>query len=420
MVTAIVIFGIAYLLIASGRIPNALIAVLGAMLMLFLSVVSEEEALAHIDLEVILLLAGMMSLADVIGRTGAFDWMALRSAQLVRGNGFWLLCLMAMLTGVSSAFLDNVTVVVLTVPITISLCRSLQLNPVPFLLAQVFASNIGGTATVVGDPPNIIIASAADIGFVEFMVNVAPVSILCMFVLLPLLYLWFRKDVTSPEASRREIMERRPGETIRDRGLLVKSSIVFSIVVVGFLTHDLLDVRPAFIAVAGAGVLVLISRIDPADVLHRVEWATLAFFTGLFIMVGALVETGVTDEIQEWMVGVAGGNERNLAFMLVWFGGIASAIVDNIPFTATMVPVVKDLPGITDSGGHPLWWSLALGADFGGNATAVGASANVIVVSLARANGYPISFVQFLKYGLVISVVTLVVATGYVWLRYYL
>ena len=420
MVEAVVIFGIAYLLITSGRIPNALIAILGAMAMLFLGTISEEQALHHIDLEVILLLAGMMSLADVIGRTGAFDWMALRSAQLVRGNGFWLLCIMATMTGVSSAFLDNVTVVVLTVPITISLCRSLQLNPVPFLLAQVFASNIGGAATVVGDPPNIIIASAADIGFVEFMVNVAPPAILCMVVLLPVLYLWFRNDVTTNEANRREIMDRSPGETIRDRALLVKSLVVFAVVVLGFLTHDLLDVRPAFIAVAGAGVLVLISRIDPADVLHHVEWATLAFFTGLFIMVGALVETGVTEEIQEWMVDVAGGNERNLAFMLVWFGGVASAIVDNIPFTATMVPVVKELPGISDSGGHPLWWSLALGADFGGNATAVGASANVIVVSLARASGYPISFVQFLKYGVVISVVTLVVATGYVWLRYYL
>ena len=341
MVTAVVIFGVAYLLIAASKIPNALIAIIGAMLLLFLGVINEEQAIAHVDLEVILLLAAMMSLANVAGRTGAFDWAAIKSAQLVRGDGFGVLCLMSLMTAVASAFLDNVTVVVLIVPITLSLCRTLRLNPVPFLLAQVFASNIGGTATVVGDPPNIIIGSFADIGFVTFMVNVAPVTFFSMAALLLLLYVWFRNDVRTSEASRHDVMKQRPGDAIKDKGLLMKSGIVFSLTVLGFLTHDLIGVNPAFVAVAGAAVLILVARIDPREVLHHVEWTTLAFFTGLFILVGGLVETGVTDRAQEWLLDLSGGNEHNLAFLLVWFGGAASAIVDNIPFTAAMVQVVK-------------------------------------------------------------------------------
>ena len=425
--TAIVVFGFVYLLIAIGRIPNSIIAILGAMLVVFLNVLSEEEALEHIDLEVILLLGGMMSLAYVVGRTGVFDWAALKSTQFAKGNGFYTLVLLSLMTAVSSAFLDNVTVVVLAVPITLSLCSTLRLNPIPFLLAQIFASNIGGAATVVGDPPNIIIATAGNIGFVDFMVNVAPATIVAMVVFLGLLWIWFRNEVTTPESARQEVMARDPDEAITDKSLLIKSGIVFSLTVLGFLTHDLLGIRPAFVAVAGAGVLVLVSGIHPREVLDHVEWATLAFFVGLFILVGGLAETGVITDLQVRLEDLAGDSERNLAFLLIWFGGLASAIVDNIPFTATMVEIVKELPSVKElaegngSGGtSPLWWALALGADLGGNATVVGASANVIVVSLARARGYPITFMGFLKYGVVVSVATLAVSSGYLWLRYYL
>lgn len=418
---AIIIFGIAYLLIARGRIPHSIIAILGAVALVLVGVVSETEALHHVDLEVIFLLGGMMSLAHVAGRTGAFDWAALKSAQLVRGNGFGILCLISLLTAVGSAFLDNVTVVVLAVPITFSLCRTLNLNPTPFLLAQVFASNIGGTATIVGDPPNIIIASVGDISFLNFLLNMAPVSVVSMVALLGLLWVWFRKDVRTSESSRLEVMKQVPGEAITDKTLLIKSGIVLTLTVIGFMTHEILGVGPAFIAIAGAGLLVLISGIEPGDVLRHVEWSSLVFFTGLFILVGGLVETGVTMDIQEWMVDISDGDEKVLAVFIVWFGGFASAIVDNIPFTATMVQVVKDLPGVaTGPGDSPLWWALALGADLGGNATLVGASANVIVVSLARASGHPISFMKFLSYGAVITVVSLGISTGYLFLRFYI
>ena len=419
MATAAVIFGVSYLLIAIGRIPHVLVAVLGAMAMVFFGALTGHEALSHVNLEVILLLAGMMSLANMIAKTGAFDWAAIKGAQLVGGNGFLTLCLMCLLTSVASAFLDNVTVVVLAVPITLSICRTLGINPVPFLLAQVFASNIGGVSTIVADPPNIIIAAEADIGFVDFMLNAAPVSLVSMFVLLAVLYLWFRNRVTTTAESREAVMRQDANSAITDKGLLIKCSIVFGFTVLGFLTHELLHVGPAFIALTAAAVLALVTRMDPHDVLEQVEWTTLAFFIGLFMLVGGLEETGWTVEIREWLVDLSGGNERNLAFLLVWFGGMTSAIVDNIPFTATMVEVVGGFSEDGSEGISPLWWALAMGADLGGNATIVGASANVIVVSLARAGGYPISFLQFLRYGAVISVLTLMVSTGYLWIRYY-
>ena len=418
MITAAIVFAACYILIAAGRIPHVLIAVLGAMAMVFLGVMTEHEALSHVNLEVIFLLAGMMSLANVFGRTGAFDWAAIRSAQLVRGNGFLTLCLMSVITAVASAFLDNVTIVVLAVPITLSICRTLGVNPVPFLLAQVFASNIGGVSTVVADPPNIIVAAEANIGFVEFMVNAAPVSVICLVVLVGVLFVWFRNPVTTSVENREAVMRQDAAAAVRDSRLLVKCCVVFAFTIIGFLAHELLHVGPAIVAMASATILVLISRMDPQEVLKQVEWTTLAFFTGLFILVGGLEDTGVTTLIGEALVETSGGSDRNLAFLLLWFGGVSSAIVDNIPFTATMAEVVR---GISegDSEISPLWWALVLGADIGGNATIVGASANVIVVNLARAAGHPISFMHFFRHGVVICIITLLVSTAYLWLRYF-
>ena len=418
MATAVVIFGIAYLLIAVGRIPPVLIAILGAIAMVVLGVLSEQQALSYVDLDVILLLAAMMSLAEMAGRTGVFEWAAIKSAQLAGGNGFRTLCLMATFTGVASAFLDNVTVVVLTVPVTLSMCRTLNVNPVPFLLAQIFASNIGGVSTVIADPPNIIVAASGDIGFVDFMLNVAPVGVISMGALFIVLYVCFRKQVATTAASREAVMRQNAEGTIKDRTLLIKVCVVLAFTLVGFLIHDALNVEPAFVALAGATILVLISRLDPQDVVQHVQWTTLAFFAGLFMLVGGLVETGATLEIREWMLDASGGSERNMAFLLVWFGGFTSAIVDNVPYTAMMAEVVEGLSSGSD-GHSPLWWALALGADLGGNATIVGASANVVAVSLARTNGVSISFLQFSRYGVIVSIVTLTISTGYLWLRYY-
>lgn len=420
MTAALIIFGIVYIFIALSKIPNAVVAIAGAVALLLLRVVTEEEAFQHVDLEVIFLLAAMMSLANIAGRTGAFDWAAIKSAQLVKGDGFLILVLLAVMTAVASAFLDNVTVVVLAVPITLSLCKTLRLDPIPFLLAQVFASNIGGATTIVGDPPNIIVASAAGIGFIEFMNHITIPAVLSMIALIGLLFLWFRNKVDTDVESRQSVMEQRTDELITDRGLLIKTGVVLGLTVVGFMFQGLLHVSPAVIAMAGAALLFLVVRIDPHDVLSHVEWETLTFFVGLFILVGGLVETGAIERAQIWMVDISGGSDRNLAFIMVWFAGTASAIVDNIPFTATMTEIVVNIteenPTETTS---PLWWALVLGADLGGNATMVGASANVLVVSIARARGYPISFLHFMKYGIPIAFVSMLISTGYIWIRYF-
>ena len=321
------------------------------------------------------------------------------------------------------------------VPVTLSVCRTLGLNPVPFFLGEVFASNIGGAATLIGDPPNIIIGSAADIDFLAFVLlrrsssyvslwvfNLTPVVILCLALLLGLLYLWFRTDVRV-EASRREaILQQNPTDAIEDWGFLIKSLVVLAFIIVGFLVHGILDIEPSLIALAEAAVLMLVTRTEPAEALREVQWSTLFFFIGLFMVVGGLVENGVLDKFQEWLVDVSGGNSTVLTISMLWFSGIISSLVDNIPYTATMTPVVLDIAAQQGKGDEisPLWWALSLGANLGGNLTIVGASANVLVTDMARASGHPISFLQFLKYGFGISALTMAAAMGYIWLRFLL
>jgi Na+/H+ antiporter NhaD/arsenite permease-like protein len=420
MITAAVIFGITYLAIAVGRIPTAIIAVLGAAVMVFARVLTPEQALDHVDLEVILLLAGMMILADIISRTGAFDWAAIRGARLVRGNGLGLLALLAILTAVASALLDNVTTVVIMVPITLTLCRSLDLDPVPFLLGEVFASNIGGTATIVGDPPNIIVASAADIGFLDFAANMVPVSAISLVALMGLLFIWFRRDVRVSDEKRAEMMATSSVGVIKDGNLLKKSLAVFALTIAAFFTHDIIGVSPAFVAIGGAAILLLISGLEPGEILREVEWTTLSFFAGLFILVGGMGEAGVIDRIQGWILQLSGGEDQNLALLMIFLGGGLSAIIDNIPFTATMAQVVVQIDtGTPDGSVNPLWWALTLGADLGGNFTIVGASANVVVITVARAAGHPIGFIKFFKYGFLIGSITLLISAAYILLRYY-
>jgi Na+/H+ antiporter NhaD/arsenite permease-like protein len=362
----------------------------------------------------------MMILADIISRTGAFDWAAIRGARLVRGSGFGLLILLVILTAVASALLDNVTTVVIMVPITLTLCRTLNLDPVPFLLGEVFASNIGGTATIVGDPPNIIVASAADIGFLDFAVNMVPVSAISLVALMGLLYVWFRRDVRVSDEKRAEMMATSSAGRIKDSNLLKKSLLVFGLTIVAFFMHDTIGVSPAFVAIGGAAVLLLISGLEPGEILREVEWTTLSFFAGLFILVGGMGEAGVIDRLQDWILHLSGGEDQNLALLTIFLGGGLSAIIDNIPFTATMSQVVLQIDtGTPDGSVNPLWWALTLGADLGGNFTIVGASANVVVITVARAAGYPISFFKFFKYGLVVGTGTLLISAAYVLMRYY-
>ena len=411
------IFLIAYALIASERIDRTLVALLGGLLLIVLGVIDQRQAFAAIDLNVIFLLAGMMVLASALGRTGFFQWLAVHSVRLSRGDPLRLLIILCVVTAGLSAFLDNVTTVLLMTPVTLSIARRLGISPVPYLISQVLASNIGGTATLIGDPPNILIGSAAGLDFTDFLVNLGPVVLLILGAFLVTMVVMFRGSLQVPDHQREAALEATEDTIIRDRGLLIRTLIVVGLTIVGFLAHSALGLEAATIALLGATALMLVARLDPHEMLREVEWSTLFFFVGLFILVEAVVQAGIVGGIATMIADATSGHEGATAMALLWFSAGASAIIDNIPYTATAIPVVHQLVA---GGMSPdaLWWSLALGACLGGNLTIVGASASVVVANLALHAGHPIRFGQFLRYSAVIVAESTVISSVYVWLRY--
>ena len=414
---AATVFVVAYALIAIEPFDRTIIALLGALAVIVLGVIDQHEAFAAIDLNVIFLLAGMMVIAGILAKTGLFEWLAVRSLRLSGGQPMALLLILATITAALSAFLDNVTTVVLIVPVTIAIARRLDVSPVPYLIAQVLASNIGGTATLIGDPPNILIGSAAGLDFTAFLVNLAPVTVAIYVAFVVIAYVIWRKRLEVPSERREAAVEGTEGATITDRPLLVKGLVVSAIVLVGFLTHQALGLEAATVALLGATVLMLVGRIDAHDALREVEWRTLFFFVGLFILVEAVVHVGIIGGIADWLATQVAGNETLASMTLLWFSAGASAVVDNIPYTATAIPIVQRL---VESGipGEALWWSLALGACLGGNLTLVGAAANVVVANQASQAGHRIGFFEFMRYGIIVTVTSLLIATGYIWVMY--
>lgn len=421
----VAIFVGAYALIATERIHRVSAALGGAALMVVIGVVDAEVAFfseeTGVDWNVIFLLLGMMVIVSVLKQTGVFDYLAIWSTKKARGRPFAVMVMLTMITAVASALLDNVTTVLLIAPVTILVCERLGLNPVPYLIAEALASNIGGTATLIGDPPNIIIASRADLSFNDFLVNLAPIVVVLLVVFVGLCRVLFRSAFVYDEERVAAVMALNEREAIKDKGLLVRSLVVLVAVMVGFVAHSALHIEPSLVALLGAGTLVAVSRLEPPAFLEEVEWPTLVFFMGLFVMVGALVEVGVIGDLGERVTEAVGDNYFLAATVLLWGSALLSGIVDNIPYVATVTPLVQ---GLVDSGGGStqsgaLWWALALGADLGGNATAVGASANVVVIGIAARNGHPISFWEFTKYGLVVAFVTIALAWPYLYLRYY-
>ncbi len=414
---AAILFLATYALIATDRIDKTVAALLGGLLMVAFGIVPQDEAFAAIDLNVIFLLVGMMALAHVLGRTGFFALVGIRTAKLAGGRPYVLMVLLAAITAVLSAFLDNVTTVVLLAPVTFYVASVLQVSPIPFLITLIFASNVGGTATLIGDPPNILIGSAAGLDFGAFLTNLGPIALIVFGLLLVMLRLLFHGDIAVNEAVREAVTELDEREVITDPRTMWLALAVIGGTVVGFLFHGALGLEPATVALLGATVLLLIGRIEVGPVLREIEWPTLFFFIGLFLLVEGVVRVGIIGGLAQAMVDATGGNGPVTILSLMWLSGIASAIVDNIPYTATMIPLVQDL-GAQGIPLAPAWWALALGADLGGNATIVGASANVIVVSLAARAGHPISFREFLRYGIPVTLVSLVAASAYLWIRY--
>jgi Na+/H+ antiporter NhaD/arsenite permease-like protein len=427
MTTVLVVaaFVAAYVLIATERIHRVAAALSGAAAMVVLGVVDAQVAFfsekTGVDWNVIFLLLGMMVIVSVMKQTGVFEYVAIWAAKRTRGRPFATMVLLVLITALASALLDNVTTVLLIAPVTLLLCDRLGLPPVPFLIAEALASNIGGTATLIGDPPNIIIASRAGLSFNDFLANLAPVILLVLVVFIGQCRVLFRSAFQYDPDRVAALMALDEREVIRDRGLLIRSGVVLAAVLVGFVAHTAVHLEPSMVALLGAGALVALSRLDADQFLEEVEWPTLVFFMGLFIMVGALVEVGVIGRIGEAVTGAVGDRYLLASSALLWGSAALSGIVDNIPYVATMTPLVQSLvdAGNGAQGAKALWWALALGADLGGNATAVGASANVVIIGVAARNGHPISFWRFTRYGVVVAVVTIAVSWAYLWLRYY-
>lgn len=409
------IFLLTYALIVSEKIHRTISALLGGLAMI-LFVIPQKSAFNSIDWNVIFLLAGMMIIANVLKETGLFQWIAIQAVRLGKGDPFKVLVILSLITAISSALLDNVTIVVLIAPVTLFVASTLRVSPVPFLIAEILASNIGGMATLVGDPPNILIGSATGLDFVTFAANMGPISVIIMVGFILLARPLFQKDLAVQDQDNVDITKLDASALITDPVLLRKSLIVMSGVIIGFLLHGALHLEPATIALIGATLLMLWSKTDPHYALRDIEWTTLFFFFGLFIMIEALVEVGLIDIVADAALRLTGGNLQLTSLLLIWFSAIVSGIVDNIPYTATMIPIVESLGQVMAAG--PLWWSLALGACLGGNLTIVGAAANVVVVSMAEKSGHPISFMHFFRYGAIVTVMSLVLASGYVWLRY--
>ncbi len=420
---AVALFVVVLGLIAFEILNRTVAALLGAAIIISFGILEQEQAATEfIDWNTIGLLAGMMVIVAILERTGVFEYLAIKSAQWGKARPGRILILLSVVTAFLSAFLDNVTTVILMVPVTFLIADALESSPMPFLLTQVMASNVGGAATLIGDPPNILIGSAADLSFLDFVLALTPVVLLTLPAVLAVLYLMFRKDLSHSKDAEETIEAMDAAASIRDPILLRKSLIVLGLVIVAFFLHGALHLEAATIALFGAAALMLYARSDVEEVLREVEWPTLLFFVGLFVLVGGLEATGFVGSIATALTNVAGGTSALTAIVVIWGSGIASGIVDNIPFTATMIPVIQDLAkaeGLSEEEVRPLWWSLALGADFGGNLTLIGASANVVVAGMSERAGQRISFVKFMLYGIPVTLVSLVVATVYVLVRYY-
>jgi len=418
---AALIFALTYAVIVSERIHKTAAALLGGVAMILFRIIDQEEAFQAIDFNVIFLLVGMMVIADITGQTGAFQWLAIRSVKLSRGNAVTVLILLAVLTAFASALLDNVTTVVLMAPLTLFIATTMELKPTPFLITLILASNIGGTATLIGDPPNILIGSAAGLDFVDFLVHLGPVVLLILILFLVGILLLFRNDLKTRQEIRRRVLELNEAEVLTDRALLRLCLLVLAGVIIGFTVASTADYEPATVALLGATVLLIVAGQQPHEALREVEWQTIFFFVGLFMVVAGVERVGLLEDIGSEL-GNASGRDLTVATMLVlWPGALLSGIVDNIPYTAATIPVVEELGREVDAptgSANPLWWALALGAGLGGNLTPVAASANVYVINVADRAGHKIGFFTFFWYGALVTFASISIASVYLWLRY--
>lgn len=419
-IVAIGIFLVIYGFIISEKIHRTIVAMIGGVLMVALGIVDQETALHHIDFNTLGLLVGMMIIVSITADTGLFKFVAVWAAKKSKGSPVRIMVALAVITAVGSAFLDNVTTILLMVPVTFSITRQLAVSPMSFLITKIIASNVGGTATLIGDPPNIMIGSAVkELTFSAFINNLAPIAVLIMIVYVPLFVLLYRKQLrTTPDRTQR-IMEMDEKLLITDRKLLTKSLSVLGLTIIGFFLHQALHLESATVALAGAFLLLVLTGEHAMEqALAKVEWATIFFFVGLFVLVAGLMETGVISRLAEQAIEMTGGDPVATSMLILWLSAIASAFLDNIPFVATMIPMIQEMGQMGVADLEPLWWSLALGACLGGNGSLIGASANLIAAGMAAKEGHPLKFLAYLKVGFPLMLISVAMASAYVYFRY--
>ena len=420
---AIAIFVIAYILIISEKIQRTVVGLTGAMLMIFAGILTQEQAIHHIDFNTIGLLAGMMIIVNITSETGLFNYLAIWSAKKVEANPIKLLLVLSALTAVCSAFLDNVTTVLLTVPVTFSITSQLKVPVQPFLVAQILSSNIGGTATLIGDPPNIMIGSAVpELDFMSFITNLGGVCIVIFIITMAILITIYRKKLTTTPELQAKIMQMNEKKELRDTTLLKKCLIVLALTILTFMFHSQLGLESASVALGGASLLMLISiskyEESVAKILSRLEWLAIFFFVGLFVLVGGLMETGVIKAMAVEAFNITNGDITTTTMLILWLSAIASAFIDNIPFVATLIPMIKEMGAMGMTNLEPLWWALSLGACLGGNGTLIGASANVVVAGMASQHGHKISFISYMKIAFPLMILSIIISSAYIYFRY--
>jgi len=413
-----VIFVAAYVLIIIDKLDRTVVALSGAALMILLRIISQEEAFFEIDYNTLALLISMMVIVMITKRSGVFEYLAVKTVKIAKADPVKIIILLSLITGIVSAFLDNVTTILLMLPVTFTVAREMNINPFPFIISEVFASNVGGTATLIGDPPNIMIGSSVGLTFMDFIVNDAVIALPILFVTTYIFMLVFKKRLVASQEAKDHVMQMNENECIRDKKLLIKSLVVLGLTILGFILHGLINFESSTIAMAGAVLLLLVSGVKTERVFEEIEWKTIFFFTGLFIMVGGIKATGIITMLAKGVIDVTHGDLVLTALAILWVSAIASAFIDNIPFVATMIPLIKDVGALTGMDLWPVWWALSLGACLGGNGTIIGASANVVATGLAEEQGHKITFIQYFKYSFPMMLVTIVICTAYLVLRY--
>ncbi len=418
---------LAYIFIALEKIPKVTIALIGAAITIVLGLVSQTKLIDgaidphyfinFVDFNVIFLLVSMMIIVSITTRSGVFNWIANELLKFTKGHPIKVLFALGLFTAFTSAFLDNVTTVILIMPITFAIAKKLDVDPIPYLLTEIFASNIGGTATLIGDPPNIIIGSAGGLSFMDFIKELTPVIVVILLAVIALLSFIFKKKLVAAQEKMDEVAKIDNTHTITNKNLMLRSTITLALVILGFMLHDVIHIETCVVAMLGASFLLIFEK--PNDILRDVEWNTIFFFIGLFIIIGGLEASGGIKLMAEWILKVTQGSQAATSMIILWASGIISGIIDNIPYTATMAPMLVEIEKAMGANyAYPLWWALSLGACLGGNMTIIGAAANVIVSENANKEGHPIAFMRFLKYGVCVVAISLLISTAYLYLRF--